>query len=189
MLKSFANLVALGFFASACMSSAAELESRIQTVERANEPAKLARAGDAFAAVGDYTRAEQYYNLAVENGSNELELVPRLIRVCVRDQRYRDAIQYSEQHLRKYPRNDGVRFLLASLELGVGDTERAKGNLERVLEARPNHADAHYTLAVLLRDDLADFSAADRHFRAYLRLEPRGNHAEEARGSLLTELQ
>src|SRR5215207_6235539 len=115
MLKIFANLVVLGFCASACMSSAAELESRIETVERANEPTKLARAGDAFAAVGDYTRAEQYYNLAVENGSNELELVPRLIRVCVRAQRTGAAIQYAEKHWRKSPRNEGVRSLLAIL--------------------------------------------------------------------------
>jgi hypothetical protein len=54
-----------------------------------------------------------------------------------------------------------------------------------VLSAKPEHADAHYSLAVLLRDDLGNHLAADAHFRDYLRLAPRGSHAEEANQSLL----
>jgi hypothetical protein len=53
------------------------------------------------------------------------------------------------------------------------------------LQTAPRHADAHYALAVLLRDELGNHSQADAHFRAYLELRPEGEHAEEASESLL----
>jgi tetratricopeptide (TPR) repeat protein len=46
-------------------------------------------------------------------------------------------------------------------------------------------AQAHYLLAVVARDTENDVVEADRHFREYLRFEPHGAHAEEARASLL----
>jgi hypothetical protein len=53
------------------------------------------------------------------------------------------------------------------------------------LHDEPSNSNAHYALAVLLRDESADLSTADEHFREYLRLSPAGAHADEARGSLL----
>ena len=39
-----------------------------------------------------------------------------------------------------------------------------------------------------VRDQLKSAELADHHFRNYLRLDPRGQHAEEATGSLLTRV-
>lgn len=181
-------VVLLSVATAGCAASVAPHEEQRLAAERAAEPHKLVSAGDGFAALGDFTRAEQYYELALQQGAERRRLVPRLIQVCVRDQRYRDAIQYAEQHLRKFPRDHAVRFLLAGLAMGVGEAHNAKKELERLLAARPAHADAHYALAVVLRDDLGDLGRADQHFRTYLRLAPDGRHAEEARGSLLEEL-
>ncbi len=54
--------------------------------------------------------------------------------------------------------------------------------------AEPLYAQAHYLLAVVARDTDNDVVEADRHFREYLRIEPNGSHAEEAKSSLLKRL-
>ena len=56
------------------------------------------------------------------------------------------------------------------------------------MTARPDDAKAHYALAILARDSENDVVGADRHFREYLRIEPNGAHAEEARASLLRRM-
>ncbi len=139
----------------------------------------------AFARRGDYTRAEQYLNLAVQSGRSEAEVTPLLIDVCIKDQRYRAALQYAQEYLRRHPRAYRLRFVEASLLAALGDVARAREALERVLSVSPTHSDAHYSLAVLLRDELGNRFGADQHFRSYLELAPRGSHAEEARQSLL----
>jgi tetratricopeptide (TPR) repeat protein len=144
----------------------------------------LERARAAYAR-GDHTRAEQYLNLAKESGRDETEVTPLLIDVCVKDQRYRAALQYAQEYLRRHPRAYRLRFVQATLLAALGEVPAAREELEKVLAARPEHADAHYSLAVLLRDDLGNRLEADSHFRDYLRLSPRGAHAEEAGESLL----
>src|SRR6185369_4867731 len=132
----------------------------------------------------DYTRAEQYLNLATQSGGDASQILPRLIDVCVRDQRYRAALEYAEQHLRRHPRAYRLRYVEATLLRALGDVAKSRQELERVLDASPNYADAHYSLALLLRDELGSYLEADQHFREYLRLAPGGNHAEEAGESL-----
>jgi tetratricopeptide (TPR) repeat protein len=185
-LLPFACALACALATPACVKSpGAVLDERMRIMKQAQDPESLVVKARGFASIGDYTRAEQYLNLAVQSGADEARLLPLLINVCVRDQRYRDAIQHAENHLRRHPERHAVRFLLATLQMGVGDAERARGQLEKVLSARPDYAEAHYALAVVLRDDMGHLSRADEHFRAYLRLTPEGRHAEEARGSLL----
>jgi len=144
----------------------------------------MARASSA-ASRADYTRAEQYLNLAKESGRDEAEITPLLIDVCIKDQRYRAALQYAQDHLRRHPRAYRLRFVEATLLSALGEVAHAREELEKVLAESPAHADAHYSLAVLLRDDLGNHLEADQHFRSYLQLAPRGAHAEEAGESLL----
>lgn len=157
-------------------------ESERARRETANELLARARAS---ALSGDYTRAEQYLNLAADVGAPRERVVPLLMDVCVRDRRYRAAIQYAEHHLRDHPRNYTLRFVLATLLLAIGEPTRAREELESVLRAQGAHAEAHYALAVVLRDELGNRSQADRHFREYLKLSPGGRHSEQAEESLL----
>jgi Tfp pilus assembly protein PilF len=133
-------------------------------------------------------RAEQYLTAALAGGASEKRLLPLLLRACIADERYRSATQYLEEHLRRHPTEHNARFLLASLYLGLDQIELAKKELEVVLGTNPDHAEAHYALATLLRDATASHREADFHFRAYLALRPTGVHAEEARGSLLIRI-
>jgi tetratricopeptide (TPR) repeat protein len=111
--------------------------------------------------------------------------MPLLIDVCVRDQRYRAALAYAEEHLRQHPRSFQLRYIEATLLRALGDVAKSRQELQRVLDASPEYANAHYSMALLLRDELGRYAEADRHFREYLRLAPRGLHAEEVGESLL----
>jgi tetratricopeptide (TPR) repeat protein len=174
----------------ACASSRGDKAREAERTVRAEQtPAKLVERGKLFAQVGDYTRASQYLAAAIDAGANPDEVLPHLMRVLVVSGRFRTAIQLGEQELVKRPENHALRFLVGTLQAAVGRNDLAREHLERVVEAQPKHAGAHYALAVLLRDAEADPVGADRHFRVYLELDPRGVHAEEARGSLLKEVQ
>ncbi len=157
-------------------------------MRREETPEKLFAAGKAYASVGDTTRAEEYLAAAMSRGGDEKTIVPLLIGVCVHDGRYRSAIQYAEPYVQKHPSDVKTRFLLGTLYSAVGDSARARSELEWVVAAEPDKADPHWALAVLLRDELKDAVGADGQFREYLRLAPSGEHADEARASLLKEV-
>lgn len=178
----FAGLLALG-----CARGASLEATSGDPIAAENERLAelfMQRARTAYARA-DYTRAEQYLSLALESGRSDAEVTPLLIDVCVKDQRYRAALQYTQEHLRRHPKAYRLRFVQATLLVALGEVSQAREDLEKVLAARPEHADAHYSLAVLLRDDLGNRLEADTHFRDYLRISPRGSHAEEAGESLL----
>lgn len=163
----------------------AKLQTGMETMRREESPQKLYERGRAFAQVGDYVRAEQYLSAALDAGADPKKALPLLLHVCIEGQRYRVALDFAEAHLRKHPEDQRLRFLVASLYAAVGDAPSARARLETLLRASPKQAEAHYALAVILRDELAEWEAADAHFRAYLELAPKGEHAEEARASLL----
>ncbi len=165
--------------------SAKRVEKQMEILEREETPEKLVLRGQAFAKVGDRTRAEQYFAAALDRGANPEEVLPLLLRVCVADERYRAALAYGERWLTRRPNDAKLRFVVASLYASIGEIPEAKKHLEVTVSEAPDNADAHYALAVIFRDDDRDPVAADEHFREYLRLKPAGPHADEARGSLL----
>lgn len=184
------SLLLGGLLVAGCVKTPERtLEERIEVLEREHEPERLLERAEALASVGDYTRAEQYLNLALQSGAEERRVLPLLLEVCTQDQRYRDAAQYVEHYLRRHPNEFRLRFVLGTLYAGIGDVEPARAQFEKLLAVQPEHAEAHYALAVLLRDQLGNFGGADRHFREYLRLRPRGPHSEEASASLLERVR
>jgi tetratricopeptide (TPR) repeat protein len=177
-------LASLAF--SACATTR---EARRQRDEEAlkkdSDPKQLAVYGEVSAAAGDMTRAEQYLVAALKAGGDEKAIVPRLLAVCIADQRYPGALDYAETYLRRHPSDTDVRFVAASIYAAVGDTARAREGFERVVAERPNLAEAHYGLATVLRQVGSEPVTADRHYREYLRLQPDGAYAEAARDHLL----
>lgn len=175
---------------SACAASPSErARAVLADAEKERAPQLLTQRAEVLLRVGDYARAEQYYRLALEEGASADALMPHLLEACVRDGRYRDAIQHAEEYLKQRPNAHPVRYVLASLEVAIGDEAAAQKDLSRVVQAVPSHADAHFALALLLREHNVNAQAADFHFREYLRLNPAGPHAAEARDSLLVSLR
>jgi tetratricopeptide (TPR) repeat protein len=155
------------------------------TMDKEQRPAVLLERGKALAAIGDLVRAEQYLTAALERGADETKVTPVLMRVCLEGKRYRAAIDYGEAYLRKHPKDARLRYLLGTLYYSIGDVGRAHEALKQVTDEMPDHADAHYALAIVLYDGEHDVVSADKHFRAYVQLEPHGPHADEARASML----
>jgi len=166
----------------------AEVDRRLRVVHREREPERLIARARALSQIGDFTRAEQYLQAARDGGAPEREVLPLLIQVCMQDQRYRAAVAHIEEHLRQHPSHYPLRFVLGTLYSGLGEPESARRELEAVLSLAPRHAEAHFFLATVLRRDLGNFRDADRHFRAYLELEPKGAHVAEARSALLSRV-
>lgn len=164
---------------------AAKVKADMAVMRQEGGAAKLLDRGKAFAAVGDATRAEQYFAASITSGADERVVIPLLLTVCAQDGRYRVAIQYAEAYLKTHPGDLRVRFVLGTLYSAVNEPNPAREALSTVVDARPEDAEAHFALGVLLRDSDHDYAGADQQFREYIRLKPRGSHAEEAQASLL----
>ncbi len=181
-----AGLAATGFAASACAPSQGErAHSQLRTLAQATRWQELYERGRAFAAVGDFTRAEEYFAAALESGGDSQKLIPLLLYCCMQDGRFLLGAQYAEEHLRKHPADYRTRFVLGSIYAGLGEVGPAERELKRVVATNPDEADARFALGKILWDSEKNFAEADRQFREYLRLAPTGAHAAEARDHLL----
>lgn len=182
-----AGLVLLLVTALPCcvQSPSQRIRDARQTVRREEKPDLLVERGRMFAEVGDYNRAAQYFSAALDNGANEKKVLPLLLHAYIEGQRYRVAIDAGNQYLQKDPADYRLRYLVGTLYAAIGETTKARTEFQQVLVTDPRHAQAHYALAVLLRDSDKDWVKADYHFRQYLKLAPKGPHAKEARASLL----
>jgi Tfp pilus assembly protein PilF len=169
-------------------SQASNTAQNLKTFQQEQAPEKLLERGRAFARMGDLTRAEEYLGAALERGAEPQSVMPLLLMVCVQDGRMQLAIQYASDHLRRHPTDAQTRLVLGTLYAGLGENQRAETELRQVLATKPNEGQAHYALAVILRDR-GDALGAEEHFREYVRISPRGPYAEEARASLTRNVQ
>ncbi len=158
------------------------------TPELAADAVALERQADRLAELGDGIRAEQYYAAALAHGADVHRVLPRLIRVCVQASRFRAALTHAEPLLRAAPDDAELRFVVATLYLGLGAEDEARQHLEHLLRLVPEHADAHYLLGAVLAKSAREPETASRHLEAYLQLSPSGRHAAASR-ELLASLQ
>jgi tetratricopeptide (TPR) repeat protein len=166
-------------------SNADRAQANFATFRREHDKQKLLDRGKMFAAVGDNTRAEQYFAAAIESGADESQVFPLLLTACLNDNRFRLAAQYAEDHLRRHPADVRARLVLGTIYSAIGDSNGAQKELRQVLTENPNEPQAHYALAVSLRDGRGDAEEIDMHLREYLRLAPNGPYAGSVKESLI----
>ena len=106
-----------------CASSQSKIQHDLATMQRESKPDRLTARGEAFAAVGDMTRAEQYFVAAVKGGGDPGRLVRRLIAVCVADGRYPAALEYADDYLRKYPNDAEVKYAGTTLRQVINNPD------------------------------------------------------------------
>lgn len=145
---------------------------------------QLFRTGVALGQRGDHVRAEQYLVSAREQGYPEDEVLPALIQTCLAASRLQAALGYATPYLERHPHAWPLRYLVASIHLGLGHAERSREELEAVLDVAPDAPEPHFLLARVLRSHLDDPEAAAPHFERYLELAPNGERAAEARQAL-----
>jgi tetratricopeptide (TPR) repeat protein len=181
--KSRVFAAALFCVTSGC-ASATPLPETPARPDAAGDSRELVARGNAAAAMGDMTRAEQYFVTALRTGADEQRILMRLLTVCVSDQRYAVAAAYAEQYLYRHPGDAVISHAAATLHLALGESERARQLLEVVLAKEPAWPEPHFALASLLRDAGGVSDAADQHDLEYLKLAPSGPLAEVARTRL-----
>lgn len=140
--------------------------------------------GVALAEQGQLVRAEQYLSLAVSRGYPEEAALPIILKVCLAASRIKAALNYTEIYLNRHPEDWKLRYLAASLYIGLEQPQRALAELNRVTTNDPSYAPAHYLLAILMRDSYSNSEAAANQFHAYLKLDLKGEHVAEAKAWL-----
>ena len=146
------------------------------------EEAALFTRGREAAARGDSVRAEQYLALAIQRGYDEQRVLPVLLRACISSLHLRGALDHAEAYLVRHPEDGALRYLTATIYLGLGQKDEARAQLERLVHAAPETPSAQFLLGIL--DLQTDASAAREHLRQYLALAPLGEHGAEARSRL-----
>ena len=184
-----ASFLGVALSLAACGGSDALREGAPPTDPVAEASAEqLFATGMAAASGGDLVRAEQYLAAAGARGYDETKIIGPLVRVCVAASRLRQALLYAQPYLRTHPDDWRLRFVVASIHVGLDSVADARRELERVVLAAPEVPEPHFALAALLRERLRDDAAARPHFERYLALAPTGAHADEARVALDTPL-
>ncbi len=153
------------------------------------DPAVLVEHGEAFAANGDFTRAQQYYAAAIAAGGKSRAILPQLLKACIAAGDLRLATEYAENELARNPDDAHLRFLTGALQAQVGNRPGARSHLVQAAKELPKDPNVQFSVATFFRDDLNDRIEADPYFREYLRLAPKGEHAAEARGSIMERMQ
>jgi tetratricopeptide (TPR) repeat protein len=135
--------------------------------------------GNQLAATGDSVRAEQYLAAALREGYPGEEVLPPLLRVCLAGSRLRAALNYATPYLKKHPDAVWLRYLVATVYLGLGQPLHARENLLAIEGQAPYAARVQYLLGETEWEGFGDAAAAAGHFREYLRVEPEGAYARE----------
>ena len=153
------------------------------------DPALLAQQGEAFAANGDFTRAQQYYAAAIAAGAKSRAILPHLLKACIASGDLRLAAEYAENELARNPDDAHLRFLTGALQAQIGNRPSARKHLVQAAKELDKDAKVQFSVATFFRDEMHDRVEADPYFRGYLNLAPKGEHAAEARGSLMERVQ
>jgi tetratricopeptide (TPR) repeat protein len=170
-----------------CQQDALRAQADLRQAMSAVNAEQLYEEGVLHARLGDSLRAEQYLTAARALGYDEGEVVSWLVRICVSSNRYQSALAHAEPYLRRHPEDWPLRFVVANLYDALGDTERAGLELEAVTEAAPDEPFAQYRLGVFYSERSLEAEEARRAFENYLRLDPGGRYAAEARTRLQRE--
>lgn len=186
LASSLALVAALAALAGCSSPATARAPSR--PVPPLKDASVLAAQGNAYADVGDFTRAEQYLAAALAAGAKSSLVLPRLLKACVASGHLRLASEYAEAELARSPRDARLRFLTGAIEASLGERMAARAHLEKAARDLPNDPEVQISVAAFFRDHMKDQIVAEPYFQRYLKLAPRGEHAEEARASLMEHL-
>eukprot|EP01084_Bolivina_argentea_P002479 4573_1 len=119
-------------------------------------------------------KSEEFFQKALESDSEYAKahyfyaylLRSRLHRYKEAEEHYKEAMKLRPDDVTSY--NDCAIMLVRQ-----NRSNEAKKLYEKVLELQPDHSIAHFNLANLLRKDLKDYSAAEKHFLVSIQKRPK----------------
>jgi len=184
-IRTFLGLFLAALSLSGCGAGTTAEPASPSSDSTSRNAAELFQRGEQAAEQGDTVRAEQYLSMALDRGFDEKKVLPIMLRVCLSSSRLRAALNHAEPYLRENPNDRRLRYLVATIHLGLGQLDDARIDLNHLLRLEPNNTNAYYLLGVL--ESGAHVQEAPKYFRKYLELAPQGEHAIEV-SSRLTDL-
>jgi tetratricopeptide (TPR) repeat protein len=172
------SVLLLSFCLTACSASPAPDPATPSTGSSEAAQALFER-GRALADEGDSVRAEQYLAAALREGYDWEQALPRLMRVCLTGSRLRAGLNYASPYLKAHPDVVWLRYLIATVYLGLGQPVKAREHLLAIEGRPPYEARTQYLLGQTEWEGFGNETAATSHFREYLRVEPNGPNARE----------
>lgn len=105
--------------------------------------------GKELALHGESLRAEQYLARALERGHDPPETLRWLIGACVDGSRLRAAIHYARPYIEAHPEALRLRYVVATLYLGLGQPLPAREQLRDIVLRAPEWSAARGLLDVV----------------------------------------
>jgi hypothetical protein len=165
--------------AMACAPAPAPVQQRTSEEAQAEAARELFDEGAGLARRGDSLRAEQYLAAAMRRGHPAEQVLPLLMRVCLVDSRLGTALSYAEPYLKEHPDAGWLRYLVATVYLGLHQPSRARSELLTIEARAPGDPKTQYMLGLTEWEGFGNEAAARKHFLAYAKLEPSGRYAPE----------
>lgn len=113
-----------------------------------NLPDVYAYYGVALLSTGDPAGAQTAFQRALQDDPNNFESNLEMGVLLRKNDQYSAALQYFRHALDVRPGDFGVRYQIASLDLEMGEVDKARGELEAIVKDSPNFTEAHVSLAV-----------------------------------------
>jgi tetratricopeptide (TPR) repeat protein len=112
-----------------------------------NLPDGYAYYGAALLATGDQPGAQNAFERALKDDSNNFDSNLRMGMLLRQDEKYNEAMPYLRHALEIRPGDVGVRYQIATIKLSTGQLEQARADLESLVTEAPNFSEAHVLLA------------------------------------------
>jgi Flp pilus assembly protein TadD len=146
------RILLLGAF---CVSSQVVFgQARPEAQERAEQGMKLMR-------TGDLTSAEFELRRAIELAPSNPIYLADLGIILGMERKLAESNQYFEKALQFDPANISIRRDLAANQWQLGEMEKARGNLEKILKMKPRDGDSILLLG-MVEENLKHYAAAAR---------------------------
>jgi predicted Zn-dependent protease len=152
-----------------------------QFADSPDDPKVNVALGDRATLSGDWLRAEQYYLRAEALGSDEAQIVPRLLKVLVMARRYDEALDRCKKRLSRTPTDRATRLVEAAIFEALDRPHDAEHDLTVLVRTRPEDPNPYLALGKLYRDSYNDAPRAREMFAKYLALAPKGDEADAIR--------
>jgi tetratricopeptide (TPR) repeat protein len=114
-----------------------------------NLPDVYAYYGLALLSSGNPVRAQEAFERALRADSNNFEANLQMGVLLRQDERFDAALRYLHHALEIRPGDLGVRYQIASAELAMGQVEKARADLEKIVTEAPDFTEAHVSLATV----------------------------------------
>jgi tetratricopeptide (TPR) repeat protein len=148
--------------------------------------------GYAYTQKKEYDKAEEAYKKSIELKADYADAYNGLATVYNAEKKFAEAKEASNKAAELQnaaaaaapggvaPANVDVLYNQGVIAWNAGEAENAQKKFQEVLKINPNHADAHFQLAMTLVNQ-GKLAEATAEFEAYLKLAPEGQYAAQAK--------